>query len=231
MARQIATVPIDFVLHVGDVAYPSGRLDELERTYFDVYAALTPSIPFFLAIGDHDEETDHAGPYREVFHLPDVAGPVANERWYSFDWGPVHVVVLDALSGDPAQVPFVERDLAATALPFRIVVAPVPPYSSGFYGSYDGFRSTFEPLFQRHGVQLVVSGDEHDYERTRAIGGVTYLVTGGGGRSVRAVGESWFTELSVTAFHLVYVSIEDDVMRVHAIDATGREFDGVEIPR
>jgi acid phosphatase type 7 len=228
---QLGTVPIDFVLHAGDLAYPSGRLTELEAFYFHMYEPLLPSIPFFTAIGDHDEETDHAGPYREVFRLPDNAGPAANERWYSFDWGQVHVIVLDALSGDPGQMTFVEQDLSSSTQPWRIAVAPVPPYSSGFHGSYGSFRALFEPIFQRHGVQLVVSGDDHHYERSRPIEGVTYIVTGGGGRSVREVGTSWWTELSVTVFHFLYVSVEGDTMRVHAIDATGREFDGVEITR
>jgi hypothetical protein len=226
---QLGTVPIDFVLHVGDVAYPTGTIERYEIVFFDMYAELLPSIPFFTAIGDHDHEADEAAPYLEVFRLPDEGAPT--ERYYSFDWGDVHVVVLDANGRDPLQTDWLDHDLGATAQPWKIVVAPVPLYSSGFHGSYEEFRSLFEPIFQRHGVQLVLSGDDHDYERTVPIGGVTYVVTGGGGRSVRTVGESEWTALSVTAFHFVYLSVEGDVMRLHAIDAIGREFDGVEIQR
>ncbi len=226
VAAQMETVPIDFMLNVGDLAYFSGELHELETNHFAMYRAIQGAIPLFPAIGDHDEATDGAGPYREVFALPEVGG----ERYYSFDWGPVHVVVLDCFGSGPEQVQWVEQDLASTAQPWKIVVVDEPPYSSGFHGSAMHIRNTYSPIFVRHGVSVVFSGDDHHYERSNAIDGVTYVVTGGGGRSVRTVGESDFTALSVTAFHFVYLSVTRGSMRMHAIDATGREFDGFEFP-
>ena len=230
---QLHTVPTDLILHVGDVAYDTGTMPELEATYFEMYTTLLSSVPVFPAIGDHDDATDGAGPYREAFSLPGNAGPAAAERYYSFDWGSVHVVVTDAINPSAAQVEFLERDLAAAeaAGQWMIAVASYPLYSSGFHGSYGSVRAAFEPVFQRHHVHLVLSGDDHDYERTVPIGGVTYMVTGGGGRSVRPVGTSSWTAFSMMALHFTYITIEGDVMRVRAIDATGREFDGVEIPR
>lgn len=231
VARQLATVSLDFVLHVGDLAYTSGTLDELERSHFAIYRELLPSIPLFSAVGDHDLETDGGGPYREVFTLPESGGPGADELWYSVDWGTVHVAVLNALDDAPAQRAWLERDLAATSRPFRIVVVHEPPYSSGFHGSAEDVREAYQPIFERHGVQLVLSGDDHDYERSVPIHGVTYVVTGGGGRSVRPVGASSWTAFSVTAFHFVYVEADAGELRLHAIDATGREFDGAVIAR
>lgn len=231
VAAQLLSVPIDLVIHVGDLAYANGTLPELEANHFAMYRDLQSSIPIFPALGDHDWVTDDAGPYREVYTLPETGGPAAGERWYSFDWGTVHVTVMDAISGAREQRAWVEADLAGTDRPWRIVVAHTPPYSSGFHGSSTGFRQDYAPLFERYGVQLVVSGDDHDYERTVPLGGVTYLVTGGGGRSVRPVGTSSWTAFSVTAFHFVDIVVEGDEMRLHAIDATGREFDGAVIPR
>lgn len=230
---QLGTVPTDLVLHVGDVAYDSGTLPELQATYFAMYSPLLGSLPVFPAIGDHDDATDDAGPYREAFTLPTTGGEAARERWYSFDWGSVHVAVTDAIDpGNAAQAAWLEADLAAAeaAGQWRIVVASYPLYSSGFHGSYGSVRAAFEPIFRRHHVHLVLSGDDHDYERTVPIGGVTYIVTGGGGRSVRPVGTSSWTAFSMMALHFTYITVEGDEMQVRAIDATGQEFDGVVIP-
>lgn len=232
VAAQLGTVPLDFVLHVGDVAYPDGTLGELESNHFAIYAPLASAIPLYPSIGDHDDATGAAGPYREVFELPVHQGddPAARERRYSFDWGPVHVLVLDAIRNSAAQVAFAERDLAASRARWKIVVLHEPPYSSGWHGSAMGVRDAYAPIFERHGVQLVLSGDDHHYERTTPQHGVTYVVTGGGGYSVRpARGASW-TAFVQTVFHFTYVTVEGDVLRLRAIDATGREFDGVEIP-
>lgn len=225
VATHMETVPMDFLLHVGDMAYDNGTLPELEQNHFAMYRAFNGALPLFPAIGDHDDATDAAGPYREVFTLP------GNERYYSFDWGPLHVVVVDALASTPEEVAWVERDLEATDRPWKIAVVTAPMYSSGFHGPNNAIRDAYAPIFQRHGVSAVFSGDDHDYERSRPIDGVTYFVTGGGGRSVYPVGSSEWTELSVSALHFTYVSIEGDTMSIRAIDATGREFDGVELTR
>lgn len=226
VAAQLRTVPADFMLHVGDVAYNEGTLGQLETNHFAVYEPLQSTVPLFPAIGDHDDVTDAAGPWREVFTVPENG---AAERSYSFDWGPVHVVVLDAYAGD-AQRDWLDRDLAATVQPWRIAVIHEPPYSSGWHGSSARIRDGYCSIFERHGVQLVLSGDDHDYERSVPIRGVTYVVTGGGGANIRPVGTSEWTAFSETVFHFTYVSVQGDVMRLHAIDGTGREFDGVEIP-
>lgn len=232
VATQMAAVPMDLMLHVGDVAYGEGTLPQYEANHFAMYRAFSGSIPLFPAIGDHDDATDQAGPYREVFALPENGGPEAAERWYSFDWGPVHVVVLDAFRGGSAQDQFLERDLAqAAGATWKIVVVSTPLYSSGWHGGDGNLRRAYGPVFARHGVDLVLSGDDHDYERTRPIEGVTYVVTGGGGRSVRPVGTSSWTAFSTTAFHFVKLEITRETLRLHAIDATGREFDGVELTR
>ncbi len=104
------------------------------------------------------------------------------------------------------------------------------PYSSGSHGSNGAMRAAFRPIFERYGVHLVVSGHDHHYERTRPIGNITYIVTGGGGGGTRTVTPSDWTAFSLDVLHFLYITIEGDSMRVHAIDGTGQEFDGTEIP-
>jgi hypothetical protein len=88
-------------------------------------------------------------------------------------------------------------------------------------------RNTFTPIFEAHGVPLVLLGHDHNYERTKPIRGVVYVVTGGGGRGTRAVGIADFTAVSDRVAHFVWVEADAASMRLVAIDGTGQAFDSV----
>jgi hypothetical protein len=86
-------------------------------------------------------------------------------------------------------------------------------------------------LLEKYGVQLVLAGHDHDYERIEPQNGTTFVVTGGGGVGTRNVGSTSFTALSEDVNHFVYVEVGVDEAVLHAIDASGREFDSTVIPR
>ncbi|HEY5923815.1 MAG TPA: metallophosphoesterase [Kofleriaceae bacterium] len=226
LADQMHTVPHDLTIHTGDIAYDDGTISQYEDNVFGVYSELFRSIPFFPAAGNHDYKTMQGAPFREVFNLPGDNG----EKWYSYDWGRVHFVALDTESDYSTQVAWLEKDLAANKLPWKIVYLHRPPYSSGAHGSDTTLRNKLAPVLQRYGVQLVLAGHDHNYERMIPQKGVAYVVTGGGGIGTRSVGKSSFTAFSEDVIHFVYLEVGVDSLILHAIDATGREFDSMVVP-
>jgi 3',5'-cyclic AMP phosphodiesterase CpdA len=222
---EITLYPFDLLLHVGDIAYPTATLANLEAKFFDTYSRVLPSTPIFPASGNHEYRADGAAPFRQVFALPGNGGPAGKERWYSFDWGPVHFVALDTERVGPEQAEWLDADLEQSTLPWTIVYMHRPPFSSGKHGGAPNVRSTFSPLFVKHGVRLVLSGHDHNYERTNPIDGVTYVVTGGGGYSLIPVGSSDFTALSLSIFHFVRVEIGQEALVLQAVDIRGTAFD------
>lgn len=226
LAEQMLTVPYDLIVHTGDLAYNSGAIGEFEDNVFSIYAPLFQHLPFFPAAGNHEYKSSSAAPFRAVFSLPGT-----NEKWYSYDWGRVHFVALDTESDYATQASWLDADLAATAQPWKIVYFHKPPYSSGPHGSDLSLRGVLAPVFEKHGVQLVLSGHDHDYERMVPARGVQYVVTGGGGVGTYAVGTSSFTELSVSVIHFVYAEVGAEELVLHAIDGLGDEFDSLKIPR
>jgi hypothetical protein len=231
LLEQMRTVDFDLMIHTGDIAYQSGTRAELQRNFFDVYADLLADRPMFPASGNHDYETEDAAPFREAFRLPTNGGPDGLERWYSFDWGDVHFVALDTeLIGD-VQAAWLDADLTANTLPWTVVYAHRPPFSSGSHGSDGNFRTYFLPILEKHQVPLVLSGHDHHYERTTPQNGVVYVLTGGGGRGVREVGWSNFTAFDTAVIHFVYVTVEGGQLALHAIDGLGQEFDSLVLTR
>ncbi len=136
----------------------------------------------------------------------------------------MHFVALDTERLDEEQVEWLEADLAATDRPWKIVYGHHPPYSSGNHGSSNMVRDLVTPVLERQGVQLVLSGHDHDYERTEQMGGVTYLVTGAGGETDRVGSSSW-TAYATEAMHFVSLHIDRGELRAYAVDGTGRVFD------
>ncbi len=224
LVEQIRTVPFDFMLHVGDMAYDTGTFGEFQAHYFDMYDTLLPHFSMFPVAGNHEYDTDQGGPFRAVFDLPN------NERWYSFDWGDVHFVGLDTERIDSQkQREWLVDDLTRNRQPWTIAYLHKPPFSSGSHGSELDARKAFSPIFEKHDVDLVIAGHDHHYERTKRQNGVEYIVTGGGGAATYPVDPSDFSAFAEEVIHFVYVTVEGGALSAHAIDGSGQEFDQLRI--
>jgi len=255
LAARIAADTFDFAVHTGDVAYGSSAgvggpsYTQYDNWLFGVYSQWMGSRPFYPSIGNHDDEINHASAYRDVFVLPELGAsstyPDNAERYYSFDYGPVHFVALDTEYAllDPgrqqAQLAWLDADLGATTQPWRVVYFHRSPYSSGAeHGSMLDVRQAFSPILERRGVQLVLSGHDHDYERSLpwrqfvATGSaITYVVTGGGGAPLYGVGTSSWTAKSASVNHYMRMTAAGCVMTVEAVGLDGAVFDQTSINR
>ncbi len=225
----------DLILHTGDVVYPKGDHADYDPKFFTPYRRIIGSVPVFPSLGNHDVETKNGAPYLENFHLP-CNDPESTGRYYSFDWGNAHFVALDSElyyddeGGDPTrQKAWLERDLGETRQPWKFVFFHRPPYSSSEHGSDLVVREDLEPVLARHGVDVVFNGHDHDYERTVQIRGVTYVVTGGGGKDLYEAGESEWTAFSRSAHHAVRVLVDGDSLRLEAVEPNGAVVDRLDL--
>jgi hypothetical protein len=166
----------DFVLTVGDNAYPLGSAALLDRAIFGPYAAVMRESAWFPALGNHDVKANGGKPELEAFHS------LGNERWYRFSWGTAAVVVLDSNVSVRPGSPQLRFARTALALPscFRFAAWHHPPWEPPNQIS-PGLRRTIVPLVERHGVQVVFEGHLHAYARSRPHHGVLYVAVGTGG--------------------------------------------------
>jgi 3',5'-cyclic AMP phosphodiesterase CpdA len=126
------------------------------------------------------------------------------------------------------QKAFLERDLAATGKRWKVAFLHRSPYGSSRHGGDERVRKNLAPIFAKHGVDLVFAGHDHVYERTVPIGGVTYVVSGGGGRRLYPAGDGRLTAFSRSAHHAVLVRVSGARLYLEALEPDGTVFDRFE---
>ena len=216
------TDPYDVLLLLGDNVYPSGDPSRLPVTVFEPFQPVLDTGAELLAIlGNHDVKDGHADGQVAALGMPG--------RWYARQMGDLTLVALDSNDvGNPAQHAWLEATLASITTTWKVVALHHPPYSAGYQGSSLEARDAFGPLFERYGVQLVLSGHEHDYQRSYPINGVTYVVTGGAA-DTRRTGSDDFTARAVSWHHFVDLNVFEDHLLLRGVNQKGRVFDQVSI--
>jgi acid phosphatase type 7 len=258
LASLMKRETFDLMLHAGDIVYGNtgGTGDASHLTYqnwfFNIYRDILRQKPFVPTMGNHDARASNGWgkAYLNVYVLPDEAGtgphPDHAERYYSFDYGPAHFVVLDTEMGflagtrRTAQLAWLKADLSSTTQPWKVVLFHRAPYSSGIeHGSSVDVRAAFGPLFERYGVQFVLAGHDHDYERLvpwrestdLSRQAVVYFVSGGGGAPLYAVGRNQWTATARSAHQFLKGYISGCVAYFKAVDTTGAEIDRYSLDR
>jgi predicted phosphodiesterase len=218
IARLGREHPYDVLLVLGDNVYPAGDPNELPETVFEPFAGVLDGGAQLLAIvGNHDVTRGH-----EEVQLRELGMP---GRWWAQEIGDVLFVGLDSNDPDNAdQRRFLEDTLAASTAKWKVVALHHPPYSAGYQGSSKHVREVFTPLFEKHGVQLVLSGHDHDYQRSKVLGGVTYVVSGAAA-GTRRTGEASFTAVSFSWHHFVDIAVFDDRLVLRAVNQDARVAD------
>ena len=188
-------MPFDFVLHAGDIVESpaSPNWDH----WFAAFDGMLLKAPFVPVLGNH--EKNHRS-YYDNFVLPPGAGK-HEERWWALHWGDVVVVGLDSNVRQAAKI-IAQQEWARLHLsasePHKFVMFHYPVFSSdALHGSGYSLDVIFHPIFVETGVDVVINGHAHNYERLQRDG-VTYLVVGGGGAVPRALADS-LVEGSITA--------------------------------
>lgn len=189
-------------------------LSEWQTQWWDPLsnAYVAQTTPILFARGNHDGEHPYSYAYSA---LPE------NESWYSFSYGNAFIVVLDTETPTGQQTPendqlaYLQQALQspeAAAAEFRIVVFHRPPWTrlwdlSAIFTGYNGetwVRNDWVPVIEAAGVDLVISGHSHSYQRGLR-NGTRYLIVGGGGGALdtvnRPAGSGWPTFSVVQSIH------------------------------
>jgi hypothetical protein len=219
IASEHARDAYDALLLLGDLVYPDGDANRLDEAVLDPFAPLlTPSVELFPVLGNHDYESGDED---------EIMGSLGrDDAWYAQRVGPVEIVVLDSNQADsPEQTAWLETTLESTSARWTIVAMHHPPYSAGVHGSDITVRDEWSRLFADNGVELVLAGHDHDYQRSEPVDGVVYVVTGGGAKT-RPTGSADFTAFSAgDTLHFLDLQVTHGQLVGQAIGTDDRAFD------
>ena len=193
-------------IHCGDIGFSPTEGDNLGEWKYDFFNPLNADhigyngnffdnhlinrIPVMVCLGNHDVLGDnHAELYQDTFVFP-KNDQQDNELYYSFDYGQIHFTILNTevtnyytnpeYTDDDDLLTWLDRDLANTEKPFRIVAYHYPGYLLTTYQ-----RTYWTPLFETYHVQAVFRGHDHqfnlEYNELVPDNEIYYVLVGGGG--------------------------------------------------
>ena len=237
LARRIRAGRPDFLLHVGDLAYPDGTLLQLHRRFFRPYGRVLERVPLYTTPGNHDYGSRSG--YRMAF-APIAGGPRAG-RAYAFEWAGAHFVAVPSPeAGAPDTAAWLARTLERIPpVAWRTVFLHEPPYSPGLKRVTPGIRARLSPILQAAHVDLLLAGHEHLYARSEPICDVVpdarlvEVISGGGGANLDPSAEGRRGNFPVvdSKTHYVRVTVTREALHLRAIGIDGTTLDRARVRR
>ncbi len=242
VSLEKAGTPVRFVLSTGDNIYKGGAKDrDWELKFFAPYQETLRSIPFYAVLGNHDGNESEASGDLPIY-LDNFFGPSGRmTRWYRFQYGGfVEFFALDSTTNqypnpkspaylkDGQQSDWLNQELKATPLPWRIAAMHHPMFTAGpnHKPSLLQLSHWFEAFSQR-GVSAIFAGHEHNLqisERNAATGQMQFVVSGAGGELRSTSVRKRMNVRNIAGWapqaHFLVVQIEGDAMTIMPLSNT-----------
>ncbi len=223
--RYRQTFPFEFVLMLGDNMYGSEKAVDYKQKFENVYRPLLDQkVKFYAALGNHDDSNQR---FYEFFNME-------GQEYYRFKKGNASFYSLNSNYMDKKQIDWCNDELAKDTATWKIAFFHHPPYSSGgAHGSDTKLRQIVEPIFLKHRVNVVFAGHEHFYERIKPQNGISYFLSGAGGK-LRKGDVRKDSPLTAKAYDddisFMLVEIDDKEMHFQVVSRTGTTVDSGVIP-
>jgi hypothetical protein len=227
MERFREVVKYDFVVMDGDNIYGGHKVSDFERKFEQPYKPLLDAgVKFYASLGNHDD------PDVEInYKLYNMGG----KRYYSFKRGDVEFFALDSNYMDPQQLSWIDGQLKNSSAKWKICYFHHPMFTAAkFHGPDLDLRQQLMPVFAQDGVNLVLSGHEHVYERLKPQSGIYFFVLGNSGElryhNIRA--DNDIDQVSFdTDRDFMMVEISGDQLYFQTISRTGATIDSGALDR
>ena len=189
---------IAFAVSCGDLVN-NGQSSAQWTAFLENTAAFFENVPFFAAAGNHESNSKSGKPelMLRLFDFPENGPDGFKEEFYSWEYGNCHITVLNScvFMGEQKMTEknfadiknWLINDLQSAKTDFKIVVLHHSPYGVMNDKTGKAVLANWCPVFEKCGVDLVMSGHQHCYMRTTDINGVTYLIGNGGKKEYHAV--------------------------------------------
>jgi hypothetical protein len=219
--------PLDFVVQSGDLVANGAKWNLWKKYYFDPGQELFRHTAMYPALGNHEMDGVLC---QQLFDLP--------RSYYSFDFGNVHVVCLNSEIKPPKvdrdMCDWLARDLAASKAEWKIVSYHRPTFDTVYHRTTWG-QEDLLPIFERGGVDIVMSGHTHNYQRFRPIVSapgrkpILFFVSAGGGAPTYPINPSPILEKAYAGLHYCLFDVAGNKLQITAKYPNGKILDHVSL--
>ncbi len=227
-SKKLAKHKPHILVYTGDLCY-SGTYSEWKKEFFtEEEQNLIASAPFYNSLGNHEAQTE----LTKVF-LQAPSSPSNNEYYYSFDYGNIHFLILNTetnVTPNSPQWEFAEEDLARTNKKWKIVAYHIPAYAAGGHGSNERMKEFTTKVFEKYGVDVILNGHCHFYQRNY-VNGIYHLILGGGGSPLYEPKDAPFVQKSVKDYHYGILDVNDNKITFTIYDLRDKIIDQFEISK
>jgi hypothetical protein len=231
LVQQMMKYDVAFVVNDGDLVSTGDNYSLWGPQFFEPLKGLAERVPIYVAKGNHE---GRGGNYEKLLVPP------GEQNNFEFDYGLVHYFCMDNVSsvtgGDRLVLKAVE-DARASKAPWKFVSYHVPSVNFGGHWS-DWQQNNALPAFAEAGIDFIVTGHSHQYERFRPIelpgqAGtcITCITAGGGGAPLYPVEPTDCHAYAQAVYHFCLFHIKGNTLTMTAIDPNGRVFDRLQITK
>lgn len=231
-----------FMLYAGDLINRAGRETEWQE-WFEAGSFIYATVPQLMTPGNHDYHRDQVldSHWKYQFNLPDNGPEGLKHTCYFIDYKNLRLISIDSAADSEL------RDASGTALEkqkawldsiltmntreWTILTTHLPFYSPKESRDNDHLRQAFQPIIEKHGVDMVLSGHDHSYGRGQATDNpaaknpIVYVVSVSGPKMYEVGDKEWMKVKgsNIQLFH--EISIDNNLLTFKAFTADGRLFD------
>jgi hypothetical protein len=217
------------ILSTGDLVNSGTTESDWDNQFFSpAYShiqALLSHLPYQATMGNH-EGTGVL--FVKYFPYPFVGG-----RYWSFDYGPIHVAVVDQYTsytpGSP-QLTWLANDLASSTKLWKFILLHEPGWTAGGdHPNNTSVQNYIQPLCVQYGVSIVFGGHNHYYARAM-VNGIAHLTIGGGGAPLYTPVPSYPNIVATSmSYHFTKIEIDSTWLHFKAINTSGNIIDSFSI--
>jgi len=214
-----------FIISVGDLVNngnsESGWDNEFFNPSYPNILEMIANLPYQSCMGNHEGS---GVLFKKYFSYPFVDG-----RYWSFNYGPAHIVVVDQYTsygpGSP-QLTWLENDLASTTKPWKFIYLHEPGWSAGGgHSNNTSVQNYIQPLCEQYDVSILFAGHNHYYARA-VKNGIQHITTGGGGAPLHQPNNNYENIVATNkSYHFCKIEIEGDSLNFKAVKTDGTVVD------
>jgi predicted phosphodiesterase len=224
IAKRIADANPVMSLYGGDLCVRSSYSAFKDEYFRANELALIARAPFFNAPGNHEGWSTNTKAFTQA-----PASSSGTQDFYSFDYGDMHVLVLNTQLDYDERSPqslFAQSDLSSTKRVWKIVIAHKPAYCAGGHGEDDYGKIMTTKIFEPNHVDMFIAGHSHFYQHN-LVNGIHHMIIGSAGAPLHSPSNAWYTVKSVKDYNYAIVDVSPTLFKMVVYNDRGAVLDSL----